>query len=72
MPDGLQIGKSNENTTVFIDFQRIQGSPGGGQDLSEEGLGRVKASVDGGRGATNLNDTNQPRLLLPSYQAARL
>ena len=29
MADGLQIGKSNENTSVFIDFPRIQGGPAG-------------------------------------------
>ena len=29
VPDGLQIGKSNENTCVFIDFQGIQVGPGG-------------------------------------------
>ena len=29
VPDGLQIGKSNENTSVFIDFQGIQVGPGG-------------------------------------------
>ena len=48
MPDGLQIGKSNENTSVFIDFQRIPGWPGGVAGIlitwSKEG----KTSVAGG------------------------
>ena len=47
MPDGLQIGKSNENSSVFIDFQGIQVEPGGARILSEQGQVAVKRELPG-------------------------
>ena len=55
VPDALQIGKSNENSCVFIDFQRIQVGPGGARILSEEGQVVVKAFVAGGRKLATYN-----------------
>ena len=66
MPDGLQIGKSNENTAVFIDFQRIQVGPGLGPGIEGIWSGEGNAHTLGGQETPNLNDTNQSRLLNPS------
>ena len=49
VPDGLQIGKSNENTSVFIDFQGIQAKPGRSQDPERPRSGEGKTPVAGGR-----------------------
>ena len=58
VPAGLQIGKSNENLSVFIDFQRIQVGPGGMPGFREEGEMMVKRHMPGvGRNTKyNLSD----------------
>ena len=48
MPDGFQIGKSKENTSIFIDFQRIQVGPGGRPGILITWSNVGKASVAGG------------------------
>ena len=53
VPDGLQIGKSNENTTVFIDFQRIQVGPVGRPRILRPRSGEGNIFVAGGRKLTN-------------------
>ena len=58
VPDGLQIGESNENTTVFIDFQRIQVEPGGRPGILTTWSKEGKASVAGGRQFTGNNIAN--------------
>ena len=55
VPDGLQIGKSNENTSVFIGLQGIQVGPGGGQDPEGSLSGEGKMFVAGGRKVATYN-----------------
>ena len=55
VPDGLQIGKSNENTSVFIDFQGIQVGPGGSQDPEGTLSGDGKMLLSGGRKVATYN-----------------
>ena len=49
MPDGLQIGKSKDNTNVFIDFQRIPGRPRGVAGILSTWSKEGKAFLAGGR-----------------------
>ena len=57
MPGGLQIGKSDENMQVFIDFPRIHGGANWHPRAEMTRLGDGKMGVFGGQAATMSKDS---------------